>query len=174
MDEEKFRKFLIRAKTSIFAATNVEERMFPPTEGNSFPDGSKSLVLTYNEDHLSYVVTYFGLNPFWQYDVVEANGEIVWIISCHGSLTIAPKHDSYLEQAYYCIREALAYPTDHPDCRHYHPSRGPGMHHIPGTHLWYYNGCEGDLGSFKGIEWLESFDNEVVYKANYHGGFIKR
>lgn len=145
-------KFLGEANRSTYA--NKDAPKVPPTRLHSED-------YHFEKDDLIYHDTYFGGRDFIGGEIVYKSGKPVWGMNYYGYL-LAENVD--VKDVYDFLRQALL--EEYGDVL---PVRGPKKFER-GT--WTYtNEPEGELGRFTGKEEI-SLDNTVIYRADYHGGFI--
>lgn len=150
---EKLSSFLKEANINTYANKDVSKA--PSTR-------MKSEDYHFEKNGLIYHDTYFGGRDFIGEEIVYKNNEPVWGMNYYGFVADESVDE---KEVYVFLRTALM--ESYNDII---PVRGPKIYSKEG---WEYkNQVDGDLGRFVGIEEI-SKDNKSVYKAYYHGGFIK-
>ena len=121
----------------------------------------KSSDYHFEKGNLIYHDTYFGARDFIGSEVVYKDELPVWGMNYYGYI-LSPKIKE--KELYGFLRQALM--EEYMDVI---PVRGPKEYK---NGEWRYtNQANGGLNRFTGVEEI-CFKNELVYKADYHGGFI--
>lgn len=116
----------------------------------------------FEKDDLIYHDTYFGSRDFIGEEIVYKNNEPVWGMNYYGYILSESTNEKEL---YGFLRQALM--QEYSDII---PVRGPKNYQ---NGDWEYNNStEGQLDRFTGIEEIYRA-GVLMYKANYHGGFIE-
>ncbi len=153
IDSKQLEKFLNEANKNSYANKDATK---------SAPTRLKSEDYHFEKDDLSYHDTYFGSRDFIGEEVVYKKNEPVWGMNYYGYI-LAQGTDH--KELYGFLREALI--QEYSDII---PVRGP-QNYQKGD--WEYtNLSEGELSRFTGFEEIYRA-GVLVYKASYHGGFIK-
>lgn len=145
-------RFLNDANKSTYANKNA-----PKAEASRL----KSEDYHFEKDGLIYHDTYFGGRDFIGGEIVYKENIPVWGMNYYGYVlnpTISEK------DVYDFLRKALM--KEYSDII---PVRGPQS--FADNEWCYTNSPVGDIGRFTGKEEI-SYKKEIVYRADYHGGFI--
>jgi len=143
-------QFLIRAKQNTYAG------------GGGKVDSSRKLSkdLVYKEGDYEYLDSYFGSYTFSGQEVVYHHSKPIWSMNYFGK-TLKENQNSdvimMLKESLLLVNEDMPY-------------RGPEYHEK--LDMQYYCKVDGGFSGFTGEEKIVR-DNEIVYKLNFHGGFIK-
>ena len=125
------------------------------------PSRLKSEDYHFEKDNLIYLDTYCGGRDFIGGEIVYKDHMPVWGMNYYGYVLIASLSE---KEIYDFLRKALMQEYD--DVL---PVRGPKNYESEG---WQYTSTSvGTLDRFTGKEEIYH-DNELVYRADYHGGFI--
>lgn len=122
-------------------------------------DESREFV--YAQGDLSYRDRYFGFSAFAGEEVVFCKGKPLWVMNYCGELAGA---DVPGDEVYGFLGKALAELSDTV------PFRGPKL--FSEDRYVYLNHVEGELGRFKGEEFI-LLDGKKVYRLYYCGGFLR-
>jgi hypothetical protein len=152
MNKEELRVFLNEANRSTYA--NKEAPKVTSTRL-----GSEDY--HFEKDNLIYHDTYFGSRDFIGEEIVYKDGEAVWGANYYGYVL---DENAKTNEVYAFLRKALMHESDE-----LVPVRGPT--YFKEGEWGYRNTVEGDLGRCKGTEEI-LFADKVVYRLDYHGGFI--
>jgi len=146
-------QFLNESNKSTYANKNAPKATSSRLESENYH---------FEKDGLIYHDTYFGGRDFIGGEIVYKNKKPVWGMNYYGYVLDAsvPEKD-----VYDFLRQALIQ-----EYSGIIPVRGPKMFEDNGRK--YTNTVDGGLDRFTGYEEIY-FENRLVYKANYHGGFIK-
>lgn len=116
----------------------------------------------FEKDDLIYHDTYFGARDFIGEEVVYKDSEPVWGMNYYGYILAEFTNEKEL---YGFLRQALMQESSD-----IIPVRGPKSHQ---NGDWEYNNsADGELDRFTGVEEIYKA-GVLVYRANYHGGFIE-
>jgi hypothetical protein len=151
MDEEKFIKFLVQAKTKGYASgITYVPGTIQGTKEFSFTDGK-----------LKYTDVYSGSAFFIGQEMVYENDTPMWGMVYSGGLL----DDNYeAKEIYEFLRNALKkMPEDFPL---------RGKESFSNGEFIYNNSTEGDMWHFIGYEAIEHKEN-IVYELHYSGGYIE-
>ena len=116
----------------------------------------------FEKDGLIYHDTYFGSRDFIGEEVVYKDSGPVWGMNYYGYILSETTNEKEL---YGFLREALI--QEYSDII---PVRGPK--NFKNGDWEYNNSAEGELNRFTGTEEIYRA-GVLVYKCNYHGGFIE-
>jgi len=116
----------------------------------------------FENDDLIYHDTYFGGRDFIGGEIVYKNKKPVWGMNYYGYVLDPAVSE---KEVYNFLRQALM--QEYSDII---PVRGPKIFESNGCK--YTNTTNGSIDRFTGYEEIY-FEDSVVYKADYHGGFIK-
>jgi len=141
--------FLVKAKINTYAGDGV---------ANKLSDGSKEL--NYKEGIWKYKDKYFGFDPFAGQEVVFKNGKLVWMMDYYGNTF---SDDITAKEIYTFLKKAMLKVSQDK------PFRGPDI--FQEGNFEYICKSEGSVDDFLGFEEIY-FNNNKVYKLNYHGGKI--
>ena len=158
-------RFLLKAKRSTYASGAKGQTLLRGGQQFYFQDGI-----------LSYWDTFYGFDPFIGQELVWSHDQgLVWAMNYYGGLIHDLIHDNFdaprasPDKTYEFLKKALLAS----DIKA--PFRGP-KHFSDGQWLqWVYeNDCStvNGIGEFYGTEDI-SYKSLVVYRCNYHGGFVK-
>ena len=115
----------------------------------------------FENGNLIYHDTYFGSRDFIGEEIIYKMGEPVWGANYYGYI-FSEKTDE--KQLYGFLRESLMQ-----DYSGIVPVRGPKKYI---NENWkYVNNVKGNLDKFTGMEEIY-LNEELIYRADYHGGFI--
>lgn len=115
----------------------------------------------FEKDDLIYHDTYFGSRDFIGEEIVYKNKEPVWGLNYYGYIL---SKDIDHKELYGFLRKALM--QEYSDII---PVRGPKSYQDGD---WEYNNSSiGDLSRLTGVEEIYKA-GVLIYKADYHGGFI--
>ena len=118
----------------------------------------------FEKDGLAYHDTYFGSEAFIGEEIVYENNEPVWGMNYFGFIVSALANE---KDVYDFLRTTLMQEYDNVI-----PVRGP-KEYTKGE--WQYvNMPKGDLEHFVGVEEIYRSNENLVYRAEYHGGLIGR
>ncbi len=135
---------------------------------NTFASGSKgskeknhSTIYEYEKDEWQYQDQFYGdSDHFLGHETVWKKKRPVWGMNYHGV-----KLDKLFEEKrlYNFLRESLT------RVEVSHPFRGPEKYES--NNLRYSNVITGDLGSFRGVEFIYE-TGRALYQLDYHGGVL--
>ena len=145
-------EFLAQAKISAYASQ--DQGGYELLE-----DGSCEFV--YSHGDLSYRDRYFGFCAFAGEEVVFCKGKPLWVMNYCGELANA---EVAADETYAFLGKAMAQVSDAV------PFRGPKL--FSEGKFVYLNHVEGELGRFKGEEFI-LFAGEKAYRLYYCGGLLR-
>ena len=151
--KERLREFLREAKINAYAGSD---------ENNSrrLRDGGKKI--TYRKNNFYYRDIYYGFNPFIGEEIVFDREKPIWAMNYRGQIIREPIP---AKEIYFFLRRALKRVNKGK------PFRGPSNFRF--GDFEYLNNVKGKLEKFIGEEKI-FYKKELVYKLDYHGGFIGR
>lgn len=152
LDKRTLEEFIVRAK----AKTYVGEGQKSPSSRPSSHD------LQYHEGSFSYLDSYFGGTDFIGEEVVYFEGKPVWAMNYYGRILDPTLIDG--QTAGRIIKESLS--------KLYQEGRFLGGFENETFMGSYFDTNEGDVLSFKGLEWI-TVQDQKVYELVYHGGMVK-
>jgi hypothetical protein len=152
VDLEQLHAFIVRAKAEAYVGGGKKSLAYRPDSHD----------LQVSESEFAYLDSYFGGTDFLGQEVVYWQGRAVWVMNYYGHI-LEPVSIGAAD-AGGIIQESLS--------NLYQERRFlGGFRHQTRTGL-YIDTNEGDVKSFKGLEWIEK--REVrVYELLYHGGLVK-
>ena len=145
--DSQIRSFLLRAKSSTYAAHGLE---VPPSRPNSHD-------LMYAEGDLQYIDTYIGGMQFAGEEAVWQNGIPVWSMNYCGRVTGEGFDIEFLKRAMLLVPEDA-------------PFRGPAFYQE--ECMSYTCHADGNPDWFQGYEEVRLGDQRV-YECVYHGGDVR-
>ena len=149
---QQLKQFIVWAKAATYVGSGEKAESCRP--------GSHDL--KFQEGAFSYLDSYFGGTDFIGQEVVYYADEPVWAMNYYGRI-LEPEKISAAE-AGQIIKESLSLM--------YKEGRFlGGFEHQTGNGN-YTDTSQGDLESFRGLEWITR-ENVRVYELRYHGGLIK-
>ncbi len=145
-------EFLTKAKRSTYAAGG-------DNAGVTLLDGATEL--TYFEPPLVYRDRYYGWDPFSGEEVIQENGQVIWLMNYYG---FCIQGETMPSQVYSFLVKALGKITPEK------PFRGPNAW---SEGDWSYR-CRsiGNVHGFRGSENIQ-YRQKHVYFLRFHGGDIK-
>lgn len=151
IDPQQLCKFLVKAKTSTYAAGEKAPKVVEA-------DTSTSYII--EEGDWKYHDNYFGGEPFGGREVVFYQRKPVWMMVYYGRVDDSV---SDFGPVYKFLQKALTLMPEN------HPYRGPTEYND--GDLSYTNSYQGNVGNFYGEETISRAGTEI-YKAMYIGGFV--
>ena len=152
LDTRALEAFIVRAKANTYVGGGQKSLAYRPLSHD----------LQFHEGSFSYLDSYFGGTDFIGQEVVYFEGKPVWALNYYGKILKPELIDG--QTAGRIIMESLG--------KLYLEGRFLGGFENE-TSLWtYVDTNEGDVLSFRGLEWI-SVQNQKVYELVYHGGLVK-
>jgi len=148
--DPEFTNFLLRAKTSTYAAGDA---------GAVAPSRTGSHDLAYREGEWAYLDTYLGGYAFIGEEAVWKDGTPVWGMNYYGTMTVAEIPEGFGDFLKLALRHV---PADA-------PYRGPA--HFEEGCFSYFCRWQGDPAFFSGDESI-ALDGQEIYVLKFHGGII--
>lgn len=152
MDTKTLEQFLSRANTSTYANKDASKASSTRLESEDYH---------FQEGDLIYHDTYFGGKDFIGGEIVYEKEKPVWGLNYYGYVLSDIKT---VKEIYAFLRQALM--SEYGDVI---PVRGPKA--FENGEWRYKNEPIGDLSRFNGKEEIY-FGEELLYRCEYHGGFI--
>ncbi len=151
-DTSELEAFIVRAKANTYVGRGKKS---PGTRPFSHD-------LQFHEGSFSYLDSYFGGTDFIGQEVVYFEGKPVWALNYYGRILNPEMLDG--QTAGRIIMESLS--------KLYQEDRFLGGFENETSLGTYFDANEGDVLSFRGLEWI-SVQNQKVYELVYHGGLVK-
>jgi len=149
---EELNAFSVQAKAATYVGSGAESQ----------PSRPGSHDLEYHAGDFAYLDSYFGGADFLGQEVVYYKDEAVWAMNYYGRI-LKPEKITAAE-AGQVIKASLT--------RMYAEGRFLGGFTCETHGSVYRDTNEGNIASFKGMEWIER-GGETVYELVYHGGLVK-
>jgi hypothetical protein len=153
--EKDFLNFIIQAKKATYASQGDDASVKP------LLDGSRQLEFE-NGDFL-YRDIYFGMSNFVGQELVYYHGKPLWSMAYSGGV-VKPYNVEFIRDIYSFLRKAMRNITLE------NPYRGPKE--FIEEEFIYRDSNTSNISEFIGNE-IITYKNEIVYRLNYTGGFIR-
>ena len=149
---DELHQFIVRAKAATYIGSGEP----------SLPRRPGSHDLEFIESPFAYLDSYFGGADFLGQEVVYYREQPVWAMNYYGRL-LEPSTITAAEVGQ-VLKESLSLM--------YEEERFLGGFEHKAKLGTYFDTSKGDIGSFKGKEWIEC-EGKLVYELVYHGGLIR-
>ena len=152
LDKNELKAFIVRAKADCYVGGGQKSLAYRPFSHD----------LQFHEGTFAYLDSYFGGTDFIGQEVVYFDGKPVWAMNYYGKILDPGRIDGQTTGR--IIMESLS--------KLYQEGRFLGGFEY-GTPLGtYFDTNEGDVSSFRGLEWI-TVQDQKVYELVYHGGLVK-
>ena len=152
LDKSTLEVFIVRAKANTYVGGGQKSPACRPFSND----------LQFHEGSFSYLDSYFGGTDFLGQEVVYYEEKPVWALNYYGRILKPALIDG--QTAGRIIMESLD--------KLYQQGRFLGGFENETSLGTYSDTNEGDVSSFKGVEWI-SVQEQKVYELVYHGGLVK-
>jgi hypothetical protein len=152
LKKDELQAFIVKAKANSYVGQGQKSLAYRPFSHD----------LQFHEDPFAYLDSYFGGTDFLGQEVVYFEGKPVWAMNYYGRILNPDLIDA--QKAGKIIMESLG--------KLYQAGRFLGGYENETPLGKYIDTNEGDVFSFKGLEWI-TVQNEKVYELVYHGGLVK-
>lgn len=150
--KDDLQAFIVKAKANTYVGQGRRSLAYRPCSND----------LQFHDGDFVYLDSYFGGTDFLGQEVVYFDGRPVWVMNYYGRILNPELIDA--QTAGKIIKESLS------DL--YREGRFLGGYERETIHGKYIDTNEGDVFSFRGVEWIE-VQNEKVYELVYHGGMVE-
>ena len=152
LDKNTLEEFIVRAKANTYVGGGERCAASRPSSHD----------LQFTEGSFSYLDSYFGGTDFIGQEVVYFGGKPVWAMNYYGRIFDSGLIDA--QTAGRIIKESLS--------KRYLEGRFLGGFENETSMGVYFDTNEGDVLSFRGLEWI-TVQEQKVYDLVYHGGMVK-
>ena len=152
LDKNALEAFIVRAKSNTYVGGGQKSLAYRPFSHD----------LQFHEGSFAYLDSYYGGTDFIGQEVVYFEGKPIWAMNYYGKILNPGLIDG--QTAGRIIMESLG--------KLYLQGRFLGGFENETSLGTYSDTNEGDVSSFKGVEWI-SVQEEKVYELVYHGGLVK-
>ncbi len=152
LDTRALEAFIVRAKANTYVGGGQKSLAYRPHSHD----------LQFHEGSFSYLDSYFGGTDFIGQEVVYFEVKPVWAMNYYGRILNPALIDG--QTAGRIIMESLA--------KLYQQGRFLGGFENETSLGTYFDTNEGDVSSFRGLEWI-TIKDQKVYELVYQGGLVK-
>lgn len=152
LDKNALEEFIVKAKANTYVGGGQKCTASRPSSHD----------LQFSEGSFSYLDSYFGGTDFIGEEVVYFKEKPVWAMNYYGRILDPTLIDG--QTAGRIIKESLS--------KLYLKGRFLGEFQNKTFMGVYFDTNEGDVLSFRGLEWI-TVQEQKVYELVYHGGLIK-